>query len=260
MSPATGSPSPPPLRLLQFTDLHLTSAPEGEVRGVATQRTFRHCLAHARRERFPADALLLTGDLVQDDALAYRTLAGMLAAETLPVHCLPGNHDLTAEMAGALAGPPFDLSPVARYGPWTLVLLDSATPGIHAGALGAEWLDFLDEALGRFADTHVLVVLHHQPVPIGSTWLDSIGLADGEALMARLGRHRNVRGLLWGHIHQAFDAHRDGLRLMGTPSTCFQFVPGDVFGVDSRPPGYRWLQLFPDGRIDSDVVWAEALP
>lgn len=258
MSPSTGSPPSPPLRLLQFSDLHLTGAAEGQVRGVATQRSFRHCLAHARREHFPADALLLTGDLVQDDALAYRVLAGILSTETPPVHCLPGNHDLTAEMTGALAAPPFDLSPVARYGPWTLVLLDSATPGVHVGTLGAESLDWLDEVLARAADTHALVVLHHQPVPVGSTWLDAIGLADGEELMGRLRRHRNVRGLLWGHIHQAFDAQRDGLRLMGTPSTCFQFVPGDDFGVDDRPPGYRWLQLFPDGRIESDVVWTEA--
>jgi len=255
MTPPPGSPAPRPLKLLQFTDLHLAPEPDGTVRGVVTQRSFRRCLDHARRHHYPVDALLLTGDLVQDDGETYEVLAGMLAEEAVPVHCLPGNHDVTSRMGGPLARAPFDLSPVARYGPWTLLLLDSATPGVHAGSLPQEALDFVEATLARFADTHALVVLHHQPVPVGSSWLDAIGLADGEALMARLGRHRNVRGVLWGHIHQAFDAVQDGIVMMGSPSTCFQFVPGDEFAVDTLPPGYRRLTLHPDGTIESSVEW-----
>ena len=260
MMPEPGSPRSQPLRLLQFTDLHLAPGPDGTVRGVATQRSFHRCLEHARHHDYPVDALLLTGDLVQDDARAYPALAGMLSGEGVPVHCLPGNHDVTGEMGHALGARPFDLSPVARYGPWTLLLLDSATPGVHEGTLSREALEFLNDALARFSDTHALVVLHHQPVPIGSSWLDAIGLKDGAALMALLGRHDHVRGLLWGHIHQAFESVQDGIVMMGTPSTCFQFVPGDDFAVDTRPPGYRRLQLHPDGRIESTVVWVPPDP
>jgi Icc protein len=258
MTPSPGSPRP--LQLLQFTDLHLPPDPDGTVRGVATHRTFRRCLEHARRHQDPPDALLLTGDLVQDDARAYPALAGLLAGETVPVHCLPGNHDVTSEMAGALGHAPFDLSPVARYGAWTLLMLDSATPGVHEGTLSTETLEFVEDSLARFGDTHALVVLHHQPVPVGSSWLDAIGLQDGEALMARLRRHDNVRGVLWGHIHQAFDRLQDGMVMMGSPATSFQFVPGDDFAVDTRPPGYRRLALFADGRIDSAVVWVPEDP
>ncbi len=258
MTPATGSRRP--LRLLQFTDLHLAPEPDGMVRGVATHESFRRCLEHSRRHHYPADALLLTGDLVQDDARAYDSLAGMLAGESTPVHCIPGNHDVTGAMPGALGKAPFDLSPVVQYGSWILLLLDSAIPGIHAGSLPNETLDFVDDHLARFPDTHALLVLHHQPVPVGSSWLDAIGLQEGPALMARLRRHDNVRGVLWGHIHQAFDDRRDGIVFMGSPSTCFQFVPGDRFAVDTRPPGYRRLALHPDGTIESEVVWVAEDP
>jgi hypothetical protein len=27
--------------------------------------------------------------------------------------------------------------------------------------------------------------------------------------------------------------------------------------MDSRPPGYRWLRLWPDGRFDTEVKWLE---
>lgn len=247
-----------PLRLLQFTDLHLAPEESGRVRGIATHETFPRCLAHARRHHSPVDVLLLTGDLVQDDSRGYLALASMLATESVPVHCLPGNHDLPHEMEALLDREPFDLSPVQRYDEWTLILLDSAIPGVHQGELSQESLAFLDEALARFSDTHALVVLHHQPVPIGSAWLDAIGLANGPQLLEVVARHRNVRGLLWGHIHQAFDDLRDGVSLMGTPSTCFQFVPRrDDFGIDDRPPGYRWLHLYPDGRIETGVDWLD---
>ena len=66
------------------------------------------------------------------------------------------------------------------------------------------------------------------------------------------------RAVLWGHVHQAFDGMRGGLMLMGTPSTCVQFESGSTkFALDERPPGYRWLHLYPDGRIDTRVEWVE---
>ena len=245
-----------PLRMLQFTDMHLCLEHEGRVRGVATRESFERCLAHARTHHLPVDALLLTGDLVQDDAGGYLALSALLARETAPVHCLPGNHDLQDAMSALLRQPRFDQSPVLRYGAWTLVLLDSSVPGRHLGEIDRDCLAFLDDTLARFADTHALVLLHHQPVPVGSPWLDAIGLANGPALLEVVGRHDNVRGLLWGHVHQAFDGMHDGVALMGTPSTCFQFAPRrDDMTVDDRPPGYRWLHLYPDGRIDTGVEW-----
>jgi len=244
------------VRLIQFTDLHLAPEESGQVRGVDTRDSFRRCLAHARRHAGPADAFLLTGDLVQDDPRGYHALVEILGGETRPVHCMPGNHDLPDAMARVLDHAPFDLSPVLRYGEWMIVLLDSAIPGIHHGELRGDSLGFLDRTLARFSDTHALVVLHHQPVPVGSAWLDSIGLVDAGALLEVVARHANVRGLLWGHVHQAFDAVRDGVVLMATPSTCFQFVPQrDDFAVDDRPPGYRRLDLLADGRIDTEVCW-----
>ena len=245
-----------PLRLLQFTDLHLRDSPAGRVRGVATAATFARCLAHAAGALPPADALLLTGDLVQDDAGGYRLLAAALASSPVPVLCLPGNHDLSRDMAASLPAPPFDRSPALRFGAWTILQLDSTVAGATHGKLGRNGLERLAILLAEHADSHVLICLHHQPVPIGSVWLDAVGLRDGAALVDLARQSGAVRGILWGHVHQAFDEERDGLRLMGTPSTCFQFSPGLAgFAIDKRPPGYRWLELHADGQIDTRIVW-----
>ena len=43
---------------------------------------------------------------------------------------------------------------------------------------------------------------------------------------------------------------------LATPATCVQCKPGTPEPqVDERPPGYRWLELHPDGRIETRVVW-----
>jgi Icc protein len=45
---------------------------------------------------------------------------------------------------------------------------------------------------------------------------------------------------------------------MSSPSTCAQFQPSsDTFALDTRPPGYRWIDLHADGSIDTSVVWVE---
>lgn len=247
-----------PLRLLHFTDPHLYGDAGGRLRGVNTLDSLKGCVAHARQHHFPADAVLLTGDLVHDDARGYGHFSSVFDALRAPVHVLAGNHDLPREMQLRLASRPFDLAPIVRYRDWVIFLLDSVVPGATHGHLGDETLAFVDEGLARHSDAHALVCVHHHPVPMGSEWIDGIGIDNAGRLLEVLDRHDNVRGLLWGHVHQASDGMRENVAMMSTPSTCVQFLPAsDEFAIDERPPGYRWLHLYPDGRIDTRVEWVE---
>jgi len=95
-------------------------------------------------------------------------------------------------------------------------------------------------------------------VPMASRWLDQVGLTNGAEFLHTLDQHRNVRAVVWGHVHQAYDAVRKGVRLLATPSTCAQFLPhSDDFAVDRRPPAYRTLELRADGSLTTEVVWLE---
>ena len=48
--------------------------------------------------------------------------------------------------------------------------------------------------------------------------------------------------------------------MLSTPSTCVQFEPeSDEFSVEKIPPGYRWMQLNPDGSIDTRVSRVEGI-
>jgi len=49
------------------------------------------------------------------------------------------------------------------------------------------------------------------------------------------------------------------VRILGTPSTCAQFLPrARTFAVDSLPPAWRTLELHADGRVVTDVAWLSA--
>ena len=247
-----------PLRVVQLTDLHLFGAADGQLRGVATLPSLKAVLAAALRAHAGWDALLLTGDLVQDDAGGYAHVRELFGASPVPVYCIPGNHDEVAAMQGALAAAPFQIGGSAVHGPWLFVMLDSYLHGRAGGHLGEAELKRLDATLAAHPDRHAVVCLHHHPVAMQSRWLDSVDLDNPEALFEVLDRHANVRLVLWGHVHQSWEGTRNGVRLMCTPSTCAQFKPhSDNFAIDRRPPGYRWFRFFADGRIESGVEWVE---
>jgi Icc protein len=246
------------LRLLQFTDTHLYGSAMESLRGVQTLPALKRALACARMRDWPVDAMLVTGDIVQDDPAGYPHFRRLFADFGVPVLCLPGNHDDRVAMRSELAGKPFVMGGHVDLGAWRIVLLDSCVAGSAGGKLSATALADLDRALGSSPAKHALVCLHHHPIPMASRWLDQVGLENSEEFLALIDRHRNVRGVVWGHVHQAFDSLRKGVRLLSTPSTCAQFMPrADQFEVDIRPPAYRTFELQSDGTLVTEVVWLE---
>lgn len=252
----------PPVRLLQLTDPHLFADESRELYGVNTAESFRATLAKGLAEApGPLDAILVTGDIAEDGRReTYERFRSIMGGLGMPVMCIPGNHEGQPVPSALLDARPLHYCGGASFPGWRIVMLDSHVSGEDAGRLDADELDRLDGELATAVGQHVLICLHHQPIPVGSPWLDVVGLQNADALTALLGKHGNVRGLLWGHIHQAFDHIHRGIRMMSTPSTCAQFTPNTQTCVmDLRPPGCRWLQLMPTGEIETAVVWLDEL-
>ena len=241
--------------LLQLSDLHLFSAPEQRLMGQDTRRTLDAVLACAQQRHWPPAALLLTGDLIHDERPAtYRELAQRLRALGLPYYCLPGNHDRVDLLATLLDPQPVGVARAVALGAWELFLLDSTVLGEDGGALHPAMLDSLERALAVHADRPALIALHHQPVAVGSAWIDTMQVANADELFSIIDRHPRVRAVVWGHVHQQFDGQRGTVALLGAPSTCVQFAPQHAeFMLDVAPPGYRWLRLAADGTLTTGV-------
>ena len=244
------------VHVVQLTDTHLCRERGGALLGMDTDHSLQAVIDLVRRERPALDLLLGTGDLADGGArAAYDRLQVYFNQLTPANYWLPGNHDSRPEMEAA-ASIATRLCKEIRSGSWQILLLDSQIPGKVEGLLGEKELALLDGALlcAEEEQLHTLVCLHHQPVVVGCRWLDEQMIADADAFFAVLDAHPGVRAVLWGHVHQEVDRQRNGVRLLASPSTCVQFAAGsDAFRADDRPPGYRWLELYPDGGIETGV-------
>ena len=255
----TLSADQPALRLLHITDPHLHAQAESRMRGVVTFDTFRDVVEQAMTNTRAPDVIVATGDLVQDETRAgYERFKGVLAPFNTPVLCIPGNHDAPNIMGSVLNDAPFQVNGSYQAGGWLLIMLNSFARGGDAGRLDQEELGRLRDTLHEHDSLHTLICLHHHPLPMGSRWLDGVALCNPDDLFNIVAAAPQVRGILWGHVHQASDRLRDNIRMMSTPSTCSQFRPfSDDFAIDARPPGFRWLDLRPDGKIDTEVIWLD---
>ena len=243
------------MNIIQISDFHWYADPERRYRDFDVEASLRAVLKRVAEER-PA-LVIASGDLSQDGlGGGYKRLREALSALECPVLCVPGNHDDPATMAQLLAGGDIHFMHPWREGNWQVLPLDSSVPREVGGHLPESELNRLERWLEEAPELNTLVVVHHPPVAVGSRWIDELGLDDGKSLLATLRGRRRVKGVLFGHVHQAFEAEQGGVRLLGAPATSVQFLPGaDDFALDDRPPGYRRLTLHPGGSLDTEVVW-----
>ena len=227
------------------------------MRGTVTYTSLQRVLVHYLSGTWVADIVALTGDIIQDDsAAAYAHCRELLTPLGVPVIAVPGNHDVRSMMRDELGAAPFDYCGSYEAGNWLVASIDSCAAGRAGGVVRDEELRRLDEVVAGSDAEHVMVCLHHPPVPMNSTWLDTVGLENGVELLERLQSYGRVRLTIFGHVHQTYDADHDGIRVVATPSTCRQFLPNaDEFAVDDRPPAYRRIELHPSGQTDAEVVW-----
>ncbi len=244
-----------PVRLIQITDTHLGVQDGARLLGLNTDQSLLDVLDLISREQSRCAALVCTGDIASEpEPDCYRRFIDTLRGYfDCPLGWLPGNHDLARVMA-ALQHSHKPESRLLAVGNWRVVLLDSSVPGHVHGDLAPAELAFLEQSLASAPESPTLVMLHHQPVPVGSDWIDQYQVRNHKAFFAVIDAHPQVKAISWGHVHQLYEQRRGEVLLMATPSTCVQFKPGcDDFTVDTAMPGYRWLDLYPDGRIHTGV-------
>lgn len=245
-----------PVRLIQITDTHLGPLTSETLLGLNTDQSLEDVLQLIAAEQTNVDYLVCTGDIAgAGHDVCYRRFLDIIGRyfSSVPFAWLPGNHD-SAIMMAEMAIPKLPEARLIELGNWVVILLDSSVPGKVYGNLGESELAYLAASLDRHSDKHIMVMLHHQPVPVGSAWIDQYILRNADAFFALVDQSVQVKAVVWGHVHQEFNNQRKHMRLFATPSTCIQFKPNtEDFGVDTAMPGYRWFDLHSDGRIETGI-------
>ncbi|MRH91362.1 phosphodiesterase [Nocardia sp. SYP-A9097] len=205
------------------------------------------------------DVIIVTGDIADEgDIEEYQQARAALVAD-VPVILLPGNHDDRGHMRTVLFGEEAGYAPINQshsVDGVTLALLDSSIPGKPEGLLDDATFDFLTELLAAApADEHILIAMHHPPVPVQSTVCDPIRLTNPERLAEIVAGDDRILGVLTGHVHAGLITTFAGKPLIVAPSVSSTIgceweviAPGHV-PIDFAPDPSLLFHSIADGRL-----------
>lgn len=249
------------MKILQISDMHIFDDPNDELLGVNTQRSFEAIvdLIDIEERDEKVDFILLTGDLSQDGSVdSYKRIASYLKPFEVPIYYIPGNHDHSEVINQVYPRDHILDNRRIIFPQWQFILLDSQKPGAVEGYLAKSELDFMQRCLIDCPDHRAVIVMHHQPVAVGSQWLDSLGVKNADEFWQVAAQFPNIHSVVFGHVHQEFQSILNNVHCIAAPSTCIQFKPKqDHFGLDNIPPGYRWFKFEGNGKFETGVRrWA----
>jgi len=242
--------------IAQVTDCHLPADPQQHYRGINPYKNLQVLLQKVKKLK--PDLLLASGDLSEDGSRgSYVALKRLFKPLGLPVFALPGNHDDAELLAEFFPGSPVEGVEVSEHGPWQIIRLNSCLPGKPEGRLSENTLAELENLLMNHTQRPRLIAVHHQPITVGSPWIDKYRLFDPEAFLKLIDQYTGVKAVVWGHVHQVFEADRNGTAMLGGPSSAINAQPGmNRFTADSTGPACRWLELRLDGTIKYGIILA----
>ncbi len=247
------------ISILQISDLHILPESHDTLIGVNTEFYFNAVLDLALLNHQYFDLILVTGDLAQDPCLQsyQRILVRLLQTNTACI-CLPGNHDDFQLMQAVFNTSAVSCQKQLFLKNWQIISLNSQIIDSSAGYVEKTELDFLESCLKAYPNLPTLIAVHHNCLPTHTVWLDTMTIKNSAELLNLVKPYPQVKGITTGHIHQEMDVDTDSIRILGTPSTCFQFMPlSPVFSIDSKMPGYRVIKAYQDGKIETQVTRLE---
>ncbi|RDX35947.1 3',5'-cyclic-AMP phosphodiesterase [Kangiella sp. HD9-110m-PIT-SAG07] len=242
------------MNILHLSDPHLFADDSSTLLGVNTNDSLQAVLEDIRRRKINPDLFVVTGDISQDyTPESYQKFVEYLAPFNKPVLSLAGNHDERPKLKKYLSTAPFSTAEQLITENWQLLMLNSHVPGRVYGNLSEEELLWLEKCLSENQDLPTIVFTHHHPIPVGSHWLDQIGIDNGQQLVKILSKHPQAKMCAFGHVHQSTDRTHQDVSYCSVPSTCVQFKKHSAdFSASQEKPGYNLYSCSKDGTIIVD--------
>jgi 3',5'-cyclic AMP phosphodiesterase CpdA len=217
--------------LAQISDLHIKRPGALAYRRVDTGAYLARCVAALNALEPRPDAIIMTGDLVdQGDPEQYEYLKKLLAPLEIPYFLLVGNHDERNALRAAFpdraelqSGGEF-VQYAVDVGPLRVIALDSMVPGQSAGNLCESRLAWLAAQLDAAQGRPVVVALHHPPFVCGIGHMDGLRLdpVAADKLAALIARYPNVERVICGHVHRPMFVRFGGTIASAVPSPAHQ--------------------------------------
>lgn len=239
--------------LIQITDTHLLEQPEQEFVGMNPEHSFHQVMQHIRQHYPQTDVIIHTGDLAQaPKPRTYQRYIQFMQQLGIPFFQTPGNHD--DEQYFPFHGKHPQQPTLIELGNWRIILLNSAVNNRVDGWISTPQLEQLTELLEQHQAFPTILACHHHPFEMHSKWIDQHKLKNSQELFQLLERFKQIKAVLYGHVHQHSSNNWQHVQCLSTPSTSVQFKPlSEQFALDPIAPGYRVLKLKTNGEFESMI-------
>lgn len=232
------------MTIAQITDLHITTDkdPLNQKRNEDRLRQVMKAI-HALRPR-PV-AIIASGDLVDRGELEeYLELKRLMDESEIPIYYALGNHDLRGPFLEVFSGPgaQTDENGFVQYtvdfGPMRMLVCDTLE-GENDGGYDEVRADWLRRTLDEAPDRPTALILHHPPIPSGIRWMDPDPKSPWILRLEEVLKGRDqVKVMMCGHIHRAFNGIFAGHMVTAAPATSIQLTL-DLTEVDMHVPDGR---------------------
>ena len=247
------------IEFIHITDSHLLDHPEDEFHGLNTRSCLDAVLSQSLSRYPDVDFLLFTGDISQTgNEQSYNIFRSVIQQYDFPMYCVPGNHDSPELLQAIIPDCPDKTINIIPFEAFSLVLINSRVEGQNYGIVSHQCLQQLKEHLANHQSQLTIVAVHHPPILTNCKWLDDLGLQNQNEFLQVINDYNPNTLVLSGHIHQEVDSLLEQLRILTTPSTCYQFeVNCDHMIRANLPPAYRHIRLDTLNNIDTKVHYID---
>ena len=240
------------ISLIQITDPHLTENKKTKVKSWSTHASFKKIVDFITNNENP-DFIVVSGDISNDGTKkSYIAYQKGIELFKKPVYTILGNHDNHKNFRTVFGTKFRSIEKIALSETWLMILIDSTSSNKESGYITKQQMYSLRKLIKNNKDKNIVIFLHHQPIKMGF-WIDQIGLENSDHFTASIANQSNIKAVVWGHVHYESENSLRSIKMLSTPSTCYQFY-GNAQKPDTNKPGYRKINLLKSGKIETKVV------
>jgi len=229
------------MRILQFTDLHLSSENNSLYDNHFTAAIN---FIKQRKTELKIDFIVVTGDISHEgQASSYRFFFDEIDKLDLPYSIMAGNHDNNETLQSCSSGRN-KLRSIESFSnsAWCLYSPDTVVRGEDHGAISDCEILRLTASLAAVKDQKIALFMHHHPLSVGTPLVDSCKLLNPEALL-KLCQDYPVNFVGTGHAHTLSQQKLGHTLISVAPALSSQWVNGTREVKSIMASGFNIISL-----------------
>lgn len=241
------------MKVIQLTDLHLFSDIHQELFGVNTYNSFNKIINHLLLKEGDCDAIIVTGDISQDETVpSYELALDLLKKLNKPIYYLQGNHDQKEKLNLVFS----DLKPIdelcSPY--WNFISADTVDYGKDSGFLSNDELNNLKNKICKNERNNIALIMHHHCLKLGTPLIDGCMLLNSNKLIKIIDKEKKIKLVICGHAHGNYKLTHKNFTLEVAPAVCFQWKKGTELPDVEKKIGYRKFYFFKDKYLSETII------